>query len=214
MKRSQVSRAGRYSFHVDAGGRTVRRRDRRARGQQVPEDRGRRLLPRQPPRPAGVPLMCARALALALSALIATAAFGCGSSPDGATDTRSSEARQAARHGQSAGPRRPSPRRRPPPGTAPSPPPGSSSGHPRRAGRTAPGRSRGSRSPPSRRSRSEEAASECDPNYSGCLSPTASDYDCEGGSGDGPEYTGTVSVTGEDHYGLDSDSDGVGCESW
>jgi hypothetical protein len=60
----------------------------------------------------------------------------------------------------------------------------------------------------------EEAASECDSNYSGCLSPTAYDYDCEGGSGDGPEYTGTVTVTGVDHYGLDSDSDGVGCEPY
>jgi len=59
----------------------------------------------------------------------------------------------------------------------------------------------------------EEASSECDPNYSGCLSASAYDYDCAGGSGDGPEYTGTVSVLGEDHYGLDSDSDGVGCES-
>lgn len=58
-----------------------------------------------------------------------------------------------------------------------------------------------------------EPSSECDPNYAGaCLSPTASDYDCEGGSGDGPEYTGTVAVVGEDHYGLDSDSDGTGCE--
>jgi hypothetical protein len=66
----------------------------------------------------------------------------------------------------------------------------------------------------------EEAAagaaeeSECDPNYSGaCLSPTTSDYDCAGGSGDGPEYTGTVTVVGEDHYGLDSDGDEVGCEA-
>lgn len=63
-------------------------------------------------------------------------------------------------------------------------------------------------------SASDETSSECDPNYSGaCLSPTASDYDCAGGSGDGPEYTGTVTVVGEDHYGLDSDSDGVGCET-
>jgi hypothetical protein len=55
--------------------------------------------------------------------------------------------------------------------------------------------------------------SECDPNYAGaCLSPTASDYDCAGGSGDGPLYTGTVTVIGEDHYGLDADSDGTGCE--
>jgi hypothetical protein len=58
-----------------------------------------------------------------------------------------------------------------------------------------------------------EEASECDPSYSGaCLDPYASDYDCEGGSGDGPEYTGSVAVVGEDHYGLDSDGDGYGCE--
>ena len=61
----------------------------------------------------------------------------------------------------------------------------------------------------------EEEASECDPNYSGaCLDPSAYDYDCEGGSGDGPEYTGTVSVVGEDHYGLDADSDATGCEPY
>jgi hypothetical protein len=63
---------------------------------------------------------------------------------------------------------------------------------------------------------SEEAggeASECDPNYSGaCLDPYASDYDCEGGSGDGPEYTGPVTVVGEDHYGLDLEEDGYACE--
>jgi len=59
----------------------------------------------------------------------------------------------------------------------------------------------------------EEEASECDPNYTGaCLDPYASDYDCEGGSGDGPLYTSTVSVVGEDHYGLDANSNGVGCE--
>ncbi len=58
-----------------------------------------------------------------------------------------------------------------------------------------------------------ESSSSCDPNYTGaCLDPTASDYDCEGGSGDGPYYTGIVTVTGEDRHGLDSDSDGVGCE--
>jgi hypothetical protein len=62
---------------------------------------------------------------------------------------------------------------------------------------------------------SEEEASECDPNYSGpCLDPYASDYDCEGGSGNGPEYTGMVTVVGEDHYGLDADSDGSGCEPY
>ncbi|HMI82082.1 MAG TPA: hypothetical protein VK480_09875 [Solirubrobacterales bacterium] len=61
----------------------------------------------------------------------------------------------------------------------------------------------------------EEEASECDPNYSGaCLDPYAYDYDCEGGSGDGPEYTGPVAVVGEDHYELDADSDGTGCEPY
>jgi resuscitation-promoting factor RpfB len=35
-----------------------------------------------------------------------------------------------------------------------------------------------------------------------------------GGSGDGPEYvSGPVQVVGSDEYGLDHDSDGVGCES-
>jgi len=59
----------------------------------------------------------------------------------------------------------------------------------------------------------EEEANECNPNYSGaCLNPYASDYDCSGGSGDGPEYTGTVTVVGEDQYGLDADGDGTGCE--
>ena len=59
----------------------------------------------------------------------------------------------------------------------------------------------------------ESEAGECDPSYSGaCLDPYASDYDCEGGSGDGPEYTGPVAVVGEDHHGLDADSDGYACE--
>lgn len=58
----------------------------------------------------------------------------------------------------------------------------------------------------------EEAAEECNPNYSGCLDPFASDYDCAGGSGDGPLYTGTVEVIGYDEYGLDDDGDGIGCD--
>lgn len=58
---------------------------------------------------------------------------------------------------------------------------------------------------------SETSGGNCTPGYSPCL-PPASDYDCIGGSGDGPEYTGRVTVTGSDPYGLDSDNDGVGCE--
>jgi hypothetical protein len=43
--------------------------------------------------------------------------------------------------------------------------------------------------------------------------PVASDVDCSGGSGDGPAYTGPVSVHGPDEYDLDRDGDGAGCES-
>ncbi len=54
----------------------------------------------------------------------------------------------------------------------------------------------------------------CDPNYAGaCLDPNASDYDCAGGSGDGPKYVqGPVRVVGDDHFQLDSNGDGRGCE--
>ncbi|RJQ30011.1 hypothetical protein C4571_00025 [Candidatus Parcubacteria bacterium] len=54
---------------------------------------------------------------------------------------------------------------------------------------------------------------QCHPSYSGaCLSPNASDYDCRGGSGNGPYYTGRVQVIGPDVFGLDRDGDGWGCE--
>jgi hypothetical protein len=52
----------------------------------------------------------------------------------------------------------------------------------------------------------------CNANYSGCLLSGASDYDCLGGSGDGPYYTGTVQVLGYDEYDLDRDGDGIGCD--
>ncbi len=54
----------------------------------------------------------------------------------------------------------------------------------------------------------------CHPSYDPCLDPNAYDYDCEGGSGDGPNYTGQVTVTGSDDYDLDSDGDGTGCEPY
>jgi hypothetical protein len=54
----------------------------------------------------------------------------------------------------------------------------------------------------------------CDPNYAGaCLDPNSYDYDCEGGSGDGPDYTGEVRVVGSDHFELDRDGDGIACDS-
>jgi resuscitation-promoting factor RpfB len=53
---------------------------------------------------------------------------------------------------------------------------------------------------------------DCTSGYSPCL-PPASDYDCAGGSGDGPAYAdGPIYVTGSDPYGLDADGDGVACE--
>lgn len=52
----------------------------------------------------------------------------------------------------------------------------------------------------------------CHTSYSGCLKSDASDYDCVGGSGNGPYYTGKVKVVGPDVFGLDRDNDGWGCE--
>lgn len=54
----------------------------------------------------------------------------------------------------------------------------------------------------------------CDPNYSGSCVPVASDVDCAGGSGDGPEYAdGPVRIVGSDIYDLDRDGDGIACDS-
>jgi hypothetical protein len=55
----------------------------------------------------------------------------------------------------------------------------------------------------------------CTSGYSPCLPVGPSDYDCYGGSGNGPAYTEpgvTYRVTGSDPYGLDADNDGYGCE--
>jgi hypothetical protein len=57
-------------------------------------------------------------------------------------------------------------------------------------------------------------SAQCDSNYSGTCVPVDSDVDCEGGSGNGPSYVaGPVTVVGNDIYGLDNNSDGIGCES-
>lgn len=52
----------------------------------------------------------------------------------------------------------------------------------------------------------------CHPSYSGCLQMNAGDYDCAGGSGNGPNYTRPVEVYGSDPFDLDRDNDGWGCE--
>jgi hypothetical protein len=56
---------------------------------------------------------------------------------------------------------------------------------------------------------------DCDPSYPGvCLDPDAADYDCAGGSGDGPEYVeGPIRVRPPDPFDLDREGDGWGCES-
>lgn len=60
----------------------------------------------------------------------------------------------------------------------------------------------------------EESAEACDPNYVGaCLHEGIGDYDCAGGSGNGPNYVeGPIEVVGVDEFGLDSDGDGIACE--
>ena len=57
------------------------------------------------------------------------------------------------------------------------------------------------------------AGKKCHSSYKGrCLKRSASDYDCAGGSGNGPYYTGRVRVVGPDVFRLDTDGDGLGCE--
>jgi PASTA domain len=54
----------------------------------------------------------------------------------------------------------------------------------------------------------------CHPSYEGeCLKVGIGDYDCAGGSGNGPnDVQGTVRVVGPDEFDLDRDGDGWGCE--
>jgi hypothetical protein len=54
----------------------------------------------------------------------------------------------------------------------------------------------------------------CDPSYPDvCLDPDAEDYDCAGGSGNGPRYVeGPIRVRPPDPFDLDREGDGWGCE--
>jgi hypothetical protein len=66
---------------------------------------------------------------------------------------------------------------------------------------------------PTQRPRATAAPSNCHPSYVGaCLKRGIGDYDCIGGSGNGPNYVGFVRVVGYDEFGLDRDHDGLGCE--
>jgi hypothetical protein len=57
-------------------------------------------------------------------------------------------------------------------------------------------------------------ARNCDPSYPDvCLDPNAEDYDCAGGSGNGPRYVeGPIRVRPPDPFDLDREGDGWGCE--
>jgi hypothetical protein len=47
----------------------------------------------------------------------------------------------------------------------------------------------------------------------GCIRADVGDYDCAGGTGNGPNFAvGPVTVVGTDVFELDSDNDRVGCE--
>src|SRR6266542_3365311 len=57
-------------------------------------------------------------------------------------------------------------------------------------------------------------ARNCDPAYpDACLHDGIGDYDCAGGSGNGPNYVrGPIRVRPPDPFDLDRNGDGVGCE--
>lgn len=61
---------------------------------------------------------------------------------------------------------------------------------------------------------SDSRAGNCDPAYPDtCLQDGIGDYDCAGGSVNGPNYArGPVRVLPPDPFSLDRDGDGIGCE--
>ena len=64
-----------------------------------------------------------------------------------------------------------------------------------------------------------KTAPSCEPSYTNvCIKPGSADYDCAGGSGNGPNYIAgpvyvSYNVSNQDPYDLDRDGDGVGCEN-
>jgi hypothetical protein len=68
--------------------------------------------------------------------------------------------------------------------------------------------------PPPPPKTTEPPPSNCDPAYPDvCLHDGIGDYDCAGGSGNGPNYVaGPIRVLPPDPFRLDSDGDGWGCE--
>jgi PASTA domain len=70
------------------------------------------------------------------------------------------------------------------------------------------------KAPPPTTPPSTAPARNCDPAYpDACLHDGIGDYDCKGGSGNGPNYVeGPITVLPPDPFDLDRDGDGVGCE--
>ena len=70
-------------------------------------------------------------------------------------------------------------------------------------------------STPTTQSNSPSTSSGCDPSYPDVYIPVgAADYDCAGGSGNGPNYIkGPLRVLPPDPYDLDRDGNGIGCEN-
>ena len=52
----------------------------------------------------------------------------------------------------------------------------------------------------------------CHDGYAPCIPDLGTDVDCRNGNGNGPRFTGPVTVIGPDEYELDRDGDGVACE--
>jgi hypothetical protein len=54
---------------------------------------------------------------------------------------------------------------------------------------------------------SDEQATNCDPNYTGCVPLVPYDLDCA-------DIARSVEVIGDDVHGFDGDGDGYGCETY
>jgi hypothetical protein len=68
--------------------------------------------------------------------------------------------------------------------------------------------------PPANQAPPAQQNSGCDPSYpDNCLPSNGGDWDCEGGSGNGPHYIrGPIRVLQPDPFRLNADKDGEGCE--